>query len=73
MSKYLSVKYLQISKKGHPKLEPLKKLIFWGPALGGFRGSCPKKSREKKLRLQLNNFTQQLNFVVLWFRRAYKN
>ena len=40
--------------------------------LGGSQGSCPRKFREKKLRLQLNNFTQKLNFHVLWFRRAYK-
>ena len=48
---------------------------FWGPILGGFRWSCPKKFREKKLCLQLNNFTQKLYIDVLWFsrRRAYKN
>ena len=46
---------------------------FWGPILGGSRWSFPKKFREKKLRLQLNNFTQKLNFDLLWFRRrAYK-
>ena len=28
----------------------VKELIFWGPILGGFRGSCLKKIREKKLR-----------------------
>ena len=35
--------------------------------------SCQKKFRGTKLRLQLNNFTQKLDFDVLWFRRrAYK-
>ena len=33
--------------------------------MGGPRGSCPKKYQEKKLRLQLNNFTQKLDFDVL--------
>ena len=41
MSKYLSVKYLLISKKVELYLEPFKKLIFWGPILGGFRGMVP--------------------------------
>ena len=42
--------------------------------LGGFPGELLKKFPEKKLRLQLNNFTQKLIFNVLWFRRrnAYK-
>ena len=31
--------------------------------------SGPKKFRETKLRLQLNNFTKKLDFAVLWFRR----
>ena len=40
----------------------------------GFPVELPQKFREKKLRLQLNNFTQKLDFDVLWFRRrrAYK-
>ena len=52
-----------------------KKLIFWGPILGGFPVELPKKIQEKKLRLQLNNFTQKLDFDVMWFRRrrAHKN
>ena len=29
----------------------------------------PQKFREKKLNLKLNNFTQKLDFDVLWFRR----
>ena len=33
----------------------------------------PKKFREKKLHLQLNNFTQKLDFDVLWFRRRRAN
>ena len=37
--------------------------------LGGFWGSGPQKIQETKLRLQLNNFTQKLDFDVLWFRR----
>ena len=36
------------------------------PIWGGFRWSCPKIFREKKLHLQLNNFTQKLDFHVLW-------
>ena len=42
--------------------------------LGGFQGSGPKKFRETKLRLHFNNFTQKLDFSVLWFwrKRAYK-
>ena len=48
--------------------------FFWAPFQGGSRWSCPKKFREKKLRLQLNNFTQKLDFDVLWFRRRpYEN
>ena len=46
---------------------------FLGPHFGGFPVELPKKFREKKLRLQLNNFTQKLDFDVLWFRRTYKN
>ena len=46
---------------------------FWGPILGGFPVELPQKNSEKKLRLHYNNFTQKLNFDVLWFRRrAYK-
>ena len=43
--------------------------------MGGSRGSWPKKFRKTKSRLQLNNFTQKLNFDVLRFkrRRAHKN
>ena len=47
-----------------------------GPHFEGVTGGvAPKTFREKKLRLQLNNFTQKLDFEVLWFRRrrAYKN
>ena len=42
--------------------------------MGGSRGSRPKKFRETNLRVQLINFTQKLDFTVLWFRkkRAYK-
>ena len=48
---------------------------FLGPHFGGFPVGCPKKFRENKLRLQLNTFTQKVDFDVLWFRRkrAYKN
>ena len=47
---------------------------FWRPHLGGFPMELPQKFREKKLHLQLNNFTQKLDIDVLWFRRrkAYK-
>ena len=33
-----------------------------GPILEGSRGSRPRKFLEKKLRLQLNNLTQKLDF-----------
>ena len=48
---------------------------FLGPHFGGSRWICPKQFRENKLHLQLNKFTQKLDFDVLWFRRrrAYKN
>ena len=42
---------------------------FLGPHFGGVSVELPKKFREKKLRLQLNNFTKKLDFHVLWFRR----
>ena len=49
-------------------------MIFWGPILGGLPVELPQKISEEKLRLQLNNFIQKLDFDVLWFRRrAYKN
>ena len=54
----------------------MEKIDFLGPNFGGVPGEvAPKKFREKKSRLQLNNFTQKLDFDVLWFRRrrAYKN
>ena len=41
---------------------------------GGLRMSGTQNFRGTKLRLQLNNFAQKLDFDVLWFRRgrAYK-
>ena len=75
MSKYLSVKYLLISKRTGTLAWAVQKMDFLGASCwGGSRWSCPKKFREKKLRLQLNNFTQKVDFHVLWFRRtrAYK-
>ena len=74
MLKYLSVKYLLISKETSTLASAVKKIDFSGPILGGFPVELPKKFREKKLHLQLNNFTQKLNFHVLLFRRkkAYK-
>ena len=51
----------------------IKKINFWGAILGGFRRSGPKKFWETKLRLQLNNFTQKLDFNVLWFRWRTEN
>ena len=70
MSKYLSVKYLLISKRTSILAWAVQKIYFWG----GPAGVAPKTFGEKKLRLQLNNFTQKLDFHVLWFRRrrAYK-
>ena len=63
-SKYLSVKYLLISKKSSTLAWAIQKIDFWGPILGGFPVELTKKFREKKLRLQLNNFIQKLNFHV---------
>ena len=75
MSKYLCVKYLLISKTTSTLARAVQKMDFLGPHFGrGARWSCPIQFREKKLHLQLNNFTQKLDFDVLWFmRRAYKN
>ena len=72
--KYLSVKYLLISKKSSTVAWAVQKMDFWRPHLGGFPMELPQEFREKKLRLQLNNFTQNLDFDVLWFkrRRVYK-
>ena len=65
MSKYLSPKCLLISKETITLAFAIQKIDFWG-----FRfGIGPKKLQETKLRLQLNNFTQKLDFDVLWFRR----
>ena len=52
---------------------PFKKLIF-GAHFGGYRGSGPPKISFEKITLQLNDFTQKLDFDALWFRRkkAYK-
>ena len=64
-----------IKNKTAPLLEPFKKLNFGGSTLGAVSGgAAPNKFRVTKLRLQLNNFTQNLDFDVLWFRRrrAYK-
>ena len=36
--------------------------MIFGPHFEGFQGSRPRKILEKKLRLQLNNFTQKLDF-----------
>ena len=74
MSKYLSVKHLLISKKTSTLAGAVQKIDFFGPHFGGFAVELPEKFREKKLHLQLNNFTEKLDFHVLWFRRrAYKN
>ena len=37
--------------------------------MGGFPRESPQKFRETKSRLRLNNFTQKLDFDVLWCRR----
>ena len=56
-------------KKLSPYLEQLKKINFLGPYFGGFWGKSQKKFQETKLPLQLNKFTQKLDFDVLRFRR----
>ena len=45
-SKYMSLKYLLISKLV-PKLVPFKKLSFWGSILRGFLGVTPKSFRRR--------------------------
>ena len=75
MSKYLSLKYLLISKKTGTLAWGVQKIDFLGPHFGGVPGGvAPKKFQETQLRMYLNNFTQKLDFYVLWFRRtrAYK-
>ena len=47
-----------------PWLKSAKKLIFRGPILSGFWGSRPKKFRATKFRLQVNSFTQKVDFDV---------
>ena len=75
MSKYLSVKYLLISKTTSTLAWAVQKIDFLGPHFGGVPVELPQKISGEKMRLQLNNFTQKLYFDVLWFRRriAYKN
>ena len=70
MSKYLSVEYLLISIKTSALAEAAQEIDFLEAHFGGFT----VEFRETKLRLQLNNFTQKLDFDVVWFRRrrAYK-
>ena len=41
--------------------------------MGGFPVELPQKLREKKLRLQLNNFTQKLDFDVLGLEEGTKS
>ena len=57
MTKYLSVTYLLISKKTSALAWAVKNIDFWGVS----GGVVQKKFRGKKLRLQLNNFTQELD------------
>ena len=40
---------------------------------GGVSGGVAQKISETKLRLKLNNFTQKLEFYVLWFWRRRKS
>ena len=52
---------------------PIQKIDFWGPCFGVLPGDRLSKISGAKLRLQLNNVIQKLDFDVLWFRRrAYK-
>ena len=61
-----------MKKNYRPSLR-VQKIVFWAPVWEGSQKSDPKKFLGTKLRLQLNNFTQKLDFDVLWFRRrAYK-
>ena len=47
MSKYLSLKYLSISKKSELELKLFKKLIFWLPFWGNYSGVAPKNFRRQ--------------------------
>ena len=58
-----------ISKKLAPQVKLFQKSDFLRPHFGGFLENGLKKLRETKLRSKLNNFTQKLDFDVLWFRR----
>ena len=53
------------SSRTPPLARAIKKINFRGPIFGGFWRCGPKKFRETKLRLQLNKFTQKLDFDVL--------
>ena len=48
----------------------IKKINLRGPILDGFWRSGLEKFRETKLRLQLNNFTQKLDFDVLQEKKS---
>ena len=66
MSKYLSVNYLLISKRTSTLASAVQQIDFLGPYFGGILGGvAQKKFRETKLHLQLNSFTQKLDFHVL--------
>ena len=75
---YVKIFVSQIStdiKKTGTLAWAVQKFDFLGPHFGGVPGGvAPKKFQETQLRMYLNNFTQKLDFYVLWFRRtrAYK-
>ena len=61
-------------KNWHPSMSRSKVWFFGASFWGVPRRVAPKKFLETQLQMYLNNFTQKLDFYVLWFRRtwAYK-
>ena len=57
MSKYSSLETIAL-------VLAVQKIEFFEPHFEGSWGSGAKKFRKTKLRLQLNNFTQKLNFAI---------
>ena len=57
-----------MQKKIFALASAIQKIDFWDPIFGGVSGGVTKEFWERKLRLKLNNFTQKLDFDVLWFR-----
>ena len=61
MSKYLSVKYLLISRKIAPYLKRLKKSVL-GPILVGFPGEWPQKNLGDKIAVATQQLYTKIRF-----------